>query len=98
MEEKLININVIIADRSYPMKIKPEEEELIRKTVKQINEKFKELKNSYDAKDDQDYMAMCVLTYAVEAAKVQGKLVIEDTGFVKKLSQLDTILNDFLNK
>ena len=36
---ELIPINIIIADRSYRIKTKPSDEEVIRKTVKLINDK-----------------------------------------------------------
>lgn len=69
MENKdLININLLIADRPYPLKIKPEEEEMVRKVAKEINEKVKQFQDRYAAKDKQDYLAMCALMLGVEKA------------------------------
>jgi len=67
MEEETININLIIADRPYPLKIKVSEEEDIRIAAKEINQKVKDFQKSYSAKDKQDYLAMCSLMYAVES-------------------------------
>ena len=54
--EDLININVTICDRPYRLKIKPEEEENVRKAAKQLNDKVKDLQQQYAAKDKQDYL------------------------------------------
>ena len=43
-----LNINVIVADRSYPMKVKPEEEEMVRNAAKEVNERIKEFPVSMD--------------------------------------------------
>lgn len=66
-EEETININLIIADRPYPLKIKISEEEDIRIAAKEINQKVKDFQKSYSAKDKQDYLAMCALMYGVES-------------------------------
>ena len=65
-EEETININLIIADRPYPLKIKQSEEEDIRVAAKEINQKVKDFQQSYSAKDKQDYLAMCAVMFAVE--------------------------------
>ncbi|HUX84106.1 MAG TPA: cell division protein ZapA [Chitinophagaceae bacterium] len=65
-EEKLIPINVVVADRSYRLKVHPHEEEQVRGAVKRINEKILEFKTTYAGKDLQDYIAMCLITYATE--------------------------------
>ena len=65
--EELVHINVIVADRPYRLKIKPKEEEMVRKAAKQINEKIKEFQTVYEAKDKQDYLAMATILFAVEA-------------------------------
>ena len=43
---ELIAISAIIADRSYRIKINPEDEEVVRKTLKTINDKIIEFKTS----------------------------------------------------
>ena len=63
---ELININLLIAGRSYPLKIKPSEEEIVRRAAKRVNEKVQEFQEQYAAKDKQDYLAMCALMSEVE--------------------------------
>jgi cell division protein ZapA len=67
-EQDLIPVNVWLAGRSYRIRINPKDEEAVRKAVKLAEEKIKELRNQYAGKDDQDFMAMCLLTYATDSA------------------------------
>lgn len=67
-EEQLIPVNVWLAGRSYRIRIKPEEEEAVRKAVKLADEKIMEMRTVYAGKDDQDFIAMCLLSYAADSA------------------------------
>ncbi len=67
-EDSLILVTVWLAGRSYRLRIKPEEEEAVRKAVKMADEKVKEMRSHYAGKDDQDFMAMCLLSYAADSA------------------------------
>jgi cell division protein ZapA len=90
---ELININLIIADRPYPLKVKPDEEELVRTVAKQINEKVKELQNLYSAKDKQDFLAMSALMSAVEAANLKKNTHDSDSRIAQKISDISQLLN-----
>ena len=74
MSEQPISINLVIADRPYPLKIKASEEELVRRAGKIINEKVREFQSQYAAKDKQDYLAMVALFFAVEKLQESEKL------------------------
>lgn len=67
-DDSLILVTVWLAGRSYRLRIKPEEEEAVRKAVKIADEKVKEMRSHYGGKDDQDFMAMCLLSYAADSA------------------------------
>jgi cell division protein ZapA (FtsZ GTPase activity inhibitor) len=67
-EEDLLPVTVWLVGRSYRIRIKPEEESAVRKAVKLADEKIKEMRNHYAGKDDQDFMAMCLLMYAADTA------------------------------
>ena len=64
--EQLIPANILIGDRNYRLKVKPEDEEKLRKTVKIINEKIIEFKTNFAGKDMQDYIAMVLIWLATE--------------------------------
>ena len=59
-----LSIKVVIAGRTFPLTIDREEEELVRKATKAINEKVDEYVNNYAIKDKQDVLAMVALHFA----------------------------------
>ena len=63
---ELIPVTILIADRTYRLKIHPKDEEMLRKTVKTINEKIIEYKTQFAGKDMQDYVSMVLLWFATE--------------------------------
>ncbi len=67
-EETTISVTVWLSGRSYRIRIKPEEESAVRKAVKLADEKVQEIRAQYAGKDDQDFMAMCLLSYAADSA------------------------------
>lgn len=89
----IININVIIADRPYPLKIKKSEEEGVRKAAKEINEKVKQFQQVYAAKDKQDYLAMSALMYAVQNIDSQNKAKLDRANFENELNSIEKLLN-----
>ncbi|MBS1918311.1 MAG: cell division protein ZapA [Bacteroidetes bacterium] len=64
--QELIPINVIVGDRSYRIRIEPQNEEVVRKTLKTINDQIIEFKTNFAGKDMQDYVAMVLLWYATQ--------------------------------
>jgi Cell division protein ZapA len=65
--QDLLTINVVIGDRTYRIKIDPQDEEVVRKTLKAINDKIIEYKTQFAGRDMQDYIAMVLLWYATQA-------------------------------
>jgi hypothetical protein len=63
---ELIPINIVIGDRTYRIKSNPSDEEVIRKTLKTINDKIIEFKTQFAGKDMQDYIAMVLIWYATQ--------------------------------
>ncbi len=47
MTEELIPLNLLIADRTYRIRIDPKDEEVVRKTAKTINDKLVEFKTAF---------------------------------------------------
>lgn len=92
MSSELININIIIGDRPYPLKIKPEEEEKVRRAAKDINDKIKQFQGQYAAKDKQDYLAMCALMLGVELNGLKNKSNDDSGLFAEQLSELEKLL------
>jgi len=95
MSNSLIPINIIVADRSYRLKIEPEDEEIVRKTIKTINEKIVDYKTNFAGKDMQDYVSMVLLWYATEQQKPTPQMTSQ-TGAEEKLHKLEDLLNKAL--
>ena len=94
--DSLIAATVVIGDRSYRIKVRQEDEEVVRRTVKTINEKIIEYRAQFSGKDMQDYIAMVLAWYATEqnaaiAAIVEKENVEEQLTSIEKL--LDTQLH-----
>jgi len=89
MSEELISINVWLAGRSYRIRIKANEEEVVRKAVKLADEKVMDLRNHYAGKDDQDFVAMCLLSYAADSATdIHNPVVQEDIkGMISRIDE-----------
>ena len=64
--EQLIAATVVIGDRTYRIKCAREDEEVVRRTVKTINDKIVEFKTQFAGKDMQDYIAMVLIWYATQ--------------------------------
>ena len=92
---ELIPVTILIADRTYRLKILPKDEEMLRKTVKTINEKIIEYKTQFAGKDMQDYISMVVLWYATQPGLAGDSGISADfAGSLNKIEeQLDKILS-----
>jgi cell division protein ZapA (FtsZ GTPase activity inhibitor) len=93
-----ISIKINIADRVYPLKVNMEEEELIRRAAKLINDRIKEYQENYAVRDKQDLLSMAALHYATSSLKAEKKVAVEDTDVADKVYQLDHLLSDFFSK
>lgn len=95
--DTLIPINIIIADRSYRIRIDPKDEEVVRRTIKLINDKILEYKTQFAGKDMQDYIAMVVLWYATEGQKgAESQPLLNEMG--EKFNILETMLDKALDR
>lgn len=94
---ELIAISALIGDRTYRIKISPADEEVVRKTLKTINDKIVEFKTLFAGKDMQDYVAMVLIWYATEQTK-GGIDTIEKENFLERLESIETLLDNQLNE
>ncbi len=92
--EEMIPINVVVGDRSYRIRIDQGNEEIVRKTVKTINDRILEFKTDFAGKDMQDYIAMVILWYATNATG-EGPLPAE---LDQKMAGLEALLDRALAK
>ena len=92
--QTLIAINIGIADRTYRIKVAPEDEEQVRKTIKIINDKIIEFKTEFAGKDMQDYVSMVLLWYATQLQS--GQSTVLEKNLTEALTKMEGQLNKTL--
>lgn len=94
MANELISINVWLAGRSYRIRVLPGEEEAIRKAAKAADEKVMELRANYAGRDDQDFVAMCLLMYATDTVTASPSSPAVEGEIKDMLRKIDRVLNE----
>ena len=95
MEDEL-SINITIADRRYPMRIKRSEEEKIRKAAKIINERILQYQERYIGKDNQDFLAMSAVQFVVQVLDLMQD--IDKDPIIEQIEQMKVELDKYLAK
>jgi cell division protein ZapA (FtsZ GTPase activity inhibitor) len=90
--DQLIAATVVIGDRNYRIKLDPKDEEVVRRTVKIINDKVLEYKTHFAGKDMQDYIAMVLVWLATEQSNTAAT-DIQQEALSEKLSSLEKLLD-----
>jgi cell division protein ZapA len=94
---ELIPTNLVIGDRTYRVRIQPKDEEVVRKTMKTINDKIVEFKTAFAGKDMQDYIAMVLVWFATEQnATISNQIDIDNvSGRLQTLEKMiDGVIKD----
>ena len=95
MADQLIPINILIGDRTYRIKSLAKDEEIIRKTLKVINDKIIEFKTQFAGKDMQDYIAMVLVWFATEQnASISNQVNMENVS--SRLETLERLIDGAL--
>ncbi len=90
--QELIPITITVADRSYRIKVEPKDEEMVRKTIKYLNDKVLEFKTNFAGKDMQDYISMVMAWYATQP-QAQVAQHIADDNLLDALNRIEAILD-----
>ena len=89
----MLSIKIKIADRKYPMKAAPEDEEKLRIAGKLINEKLKEFNQSFGIDDRQDLLAMVAFDVMVERLKLENANSKDENELAAKIKEIDALLD-----
>jgi cell division protein ZapA len=95
MDEEL-SINITIAERRYPMKVKRSEEEKIRKAAKVINERILQYQRMYTGRDYQDFLAMSALQFAIQVLEMKEKSDVNPA--IKQIEEINQQLAVYLQR
>ena len=88
---ELIPISALVGDRTFRVKIETADEEVVRKTLKTINDKVVEFKTLFAGKDMQDYISMVILWYATQQQNAQELDSAKTLG--DSLNKIETLLD-----
>jgi len=94
---ELIPVNILIADRSYRLKIEAGDEEMVRKTAALINDKITEFKTHFAGKDMQDYVSMVLLWFATEQNQ-SGIDIVKWDEVAARLASLEKMVDKALSE
>jgi len=88
-----LSIKIRVADRDYPMRVSPEDEERLRLAGRLLNERLKEFREQYGIQDKQDLLAMIALSTMADRLKVSKEKDGTDAALTERLARLDKLLS-----
>ncbi|MBC6400565.1 MAG: cell division protein ZapA [Ekhidna sp.] len=87
-----LSIKIKIGNREYPMRVKAEDEERIRKAGKLLNEKIKNYQSQFEIDDSQDLLAMVAFDCWVEKLKSEESSKISDDFSLREITKLNQLI------
>ena len=90
-------IKLNIGNRIYPLSVSVEQEEVLRKAAKEINEMITKYEKSYAVKDKQDSLAMCALEIFTNNKKITMDQSKFGSNTDKKLSKIIELIDQNIN-
>lgn len=94
MEQEKLNINLRIGEKTYPMKIRREDEEKFRNASRIAQEKYTKYKETYDNLPLEDLMAMTILDLAKN--NIDLSETKENSVFFLELSDIVDSLGEYI--
>ena len=92
-----IKVNVVIAGRTYPLKVNNvQEEEGMRKAAKNINDLIQKFEKNYAVADKQDVLAMCTLQFASKFEILTIKSEEQNSKAIEKIESLSKLIENHL--
>lgn len=91
-----LSIKIKIADREYPMTVKAEEEERIRKAGKLINERLKSYREKFGIDDKQDLLSMAAFDAVIDRLNVEDNIQNDDESALNKIKSINHLISQSL--
>lgn len=88
-------INIAVDGKLYPLNIPIEDEEMMRKLGKQIEQMVKDYKTNFDIKDTKDALVYCALKLGSDAEKLKAKAEKNHQATQRRLEDISQLLDDF---
>jgi len=94
-----LSLRLKIADREYPMKVRDEEEDRVRRAARQVNEKLKSFRSHFGVDDKQDLLAMVAFDSMIKLVRMEessGPTENENDHILKKIATLNNLIEQEL--
>lgn len=91
-----LSIKLKIGNREYPMKVKAEDEERIRRAGKILNEKIKSYRHQFGIDDNQDLLAMVAFDCLVEKMKKEEATESTDEVAIDQIRNISQLISNTL--
>lgn len=88
-----LSIKIKIADREYPMTVKADEEERIRKAGKLINERLKSYREKFGIDDKQDLLSMVAFDALIDRLSVEDNRQGADESVTNKIKSINHLIS-----
>ena len=88
-----LSIKLTVGSQEYPMRVKAEDEERIRRAGKILNEKMKTYREKFGIEDQQDLLAMVAFDCQVEKMKNEESKITTDEHSLNQVIQLNQLLS-----
>lgn len=88
-----LSIKLRIGNREYPMKVKAEDEERIRRAGRILNEKIKSYRDQFGIDDNQDLLAMVAFDCLVDKMKKEETIESTDEIALKQVRTISQLIS-----
>ncbi|MBK9731486.1 MAG: cell division protein ZapA [Chitinophagaceae bacterium] len=95
---EIISINVTIGDRMYPLKVRGEDEPVVRQAEQLLNHKYSEFQLRFSGQEKLDYLAMSSLMNMVEVMKQQEDIASLRDELAHRLTNASQLVMDGLKR
>lgn len=92
---KTVSIQVQIANKSYPLKVKEDQVEVLQLAAKKVAEQLKNYQTSFNLKEPQDVLAMCALQQAADIISATNNRDKKEQEIITELSKLSELVTAF---
>lgn len=85
-ERELKKLTIVIAGRSFPVKVNKDEELILPVIEKTLNDQIRQMQLSYADRDMQDCLTMVLLTQAISAQSKEPSIIPDVSNKIDKLN------------
>jgi len=89
-------IKINIANRTYPLSVEEDQEEIVRKSAKKINDAINNYEEKYAVQDKQDSLAMYALQITSQSQDLTNRKEEDMSKINIELNEINNMISDCL--